>query len=223
MCSGSSAPSSIRPVSSGHVGGSRHGDAEGVGAIRHVGPTPVLDLRPEHDALLDEFQGIEHRDPDHGGGADRLEYGRGLEMRGRYHDQVAEPVLGADEFADDGADDGERGRYLQRREEIGQAIRHPQLAEDLRRIGPHGGEQVLEIGFRRLEALDGVHQHRKERDQHRGRDLRPPSGAEPQHQERRDGDDRRRLERDGEREQALLDGAEAHEQHRARRTRARWR
>src|ERR1700733_533442 len=93
-----------------------------------------LDLGPEYDALLDELQRIEHRNADHGGSTDRLEHGRGFEMRRGDHDQIAETVLGADKLAHDRAHDGERRRYLQRRKEIRQAIRHPQLAENLRRL-----------------------------------------------------------------------------------------
>ena len=87
---------------------------------------------PEDRSALGPADDVEHGDAGESGGGDRREQRRRFEMRRGNDDEIAEPLRGADELADDRADDGERGRDLQRREQIGQAVGNAQLAEFLR-------------------------------------------------------------------------------------------
>src|SRR6266852_5308371 len=152
---------------------------------------------PEDDAFFGPSDGIEHRDARQCCCRDRGEQRCCLEMRRRYHDEVAKPLRGSDELADDCAYDGKRGRDFERREQIWKTIGYPQLAEFLRPGRSERLEQLAVFGVRGLETFNRVHQHGKKAYQDHRHDLGPPPRPQPDHQQRRDRDDRRRLDRDG--------------------------
>src|ERR1700744_2797657 len=57
-------------------------------------------------------------------------------------DQITKPLIGTDEFADDGANDCERAGDFQTAEDRGQGIRKAHVAENIERIATHGPDEM---------------------------------------------------------------------------------
>jgi hypothetical protein len=131
---------------------------------------------------------------------------------------VTEALTGADELANDRADEAEAHVEAQRREEVWLRVRHAQLPEDL---APRRVHALEELEGRRLDAAhsgDAVHQHRIER-RERGDDrLRHDREAEPDDEDRRDGDHRRRADRHDDRVERLLGESRVHHDDREHKT-----
>ena len=110
-------------------------------------------------------------------------------------DLVAEPGGRAEIFADDGADEGEAHRGVQRREHPGQRRRPIDVAQKLTlvhaehaRIGKHHRRDFA-------NALIHVEEDDEEHEREAERHLRPDAEAEPQGEDRREHHARQRIRR----------------------------
>src|SRR5712692_7992421 len=120
---------------------------------------------PRAREALDERDRPEEEDGHDGEEDHGAERQLGLPVRGRREDHVAEPLVGADELADDGADHGQRDGHLGAGEEERQRHRQPDFQERLERAGPVRAAQVEELGRRRRQPGRGVDDDREEGDE----------------------------------------------------------
>ena len=144
--------------------------------------------------LLQELDGVEEHEADDRQRENGREHQRRLEVRVGDEQQVAEPLVGADELADDRAGDRERRRDLQAAEEVRQAGRQAKPQEDLHPRRAHRARQVVHLGRHRPQADRRVDHDREERDQERDQHLGQDADTEPHQEERRDRDLRHHLE-----------------------------
>src|ERR1700694_2356644 len=87
-------------------------------AALHRGLNAFILVFARNQKALEEHDRKEQQDPEHAHADDGGEHQFGVERDVGGVDDVAEPLAGGDELADHGADDRQRDRYFQRREEI---------------------------------------------------------------------------------------------------------
>src|SRR5690349_14401436 len=94
-------------------------------ASRGPGRVREADHRmPGNRNALEDFDRVIEHDADHHECCEHREQERRVEVRVRTHEQVAEAGAGADPLRDDGADDRERDRHLESREDVWQRERN---------------------------------------------------------------------------------------------------
>ena len=165
-------------------------------ARRSAGPDPcVVALRqrwrpPRQQALLDDAHqclGAQRQQLDH---QHRAEHAVGVEGVLRRGDHQTEAVLGAQELADDSADDGEPERDVQAGDDPGHRRGDHHVAHHLQpRRAEHAdvGDQVAVDAAHPLERVEEHH----EEHQHGGQQhLRRQSQPEPHHEDRAEHDAR---------------------------------
>jgi hypothetical protein len=114
----------------------------------------------------------------------------------RLGDDDAHALLRAEEFRDDGSEEGVDDRHVEAGEDIRRRVRQLDDAVGLEPARGQRPHQVDLLGLDRAQAGKAVDHHREEGEQRRDGDLRTVAEAEPDHDQRRDGDLRQALQRE---------------------------
>ena len=123
------------------------------------------------------------------------EHAVGVEVVLRGGDDQAQALLGAEELADDGADDREAESDVQAGDDPGQRGRQHHVAGDLHPGGAQHPGVGDEVGVHFADALECVEEDHEE-DQDRGQhDLRCRAQAQPHHEDEAEHDARERVHR----------------------------
>ncbi len=110
-------------------------------------------------------------------------------------EQIAEPMIAADQFADHDADDGERRADAQAREHRRHRGWKFDLPENLRARRLERARQIDQIGIDAAHGGQHIDHDRKEHDQDGDQDFRIDRKAHPQDEQRRKRDLGRDLQR----------------------------
>jgi hypothetical protein len=135
----------------------------------------------------------QHHDPDserreNRDGQQRREYERRVHVELRRQDEIADPPVAADEFADDRADERQRKRDLQRIGDVRQRVHQPHLGEDPPLVAARDLREIQHVLLDLAQARERIHEHREDRQQEGEQDLRLDAEPEPDDEERRHGD-----------------------------------
>ncbi len=145
-------------------------------------------VHPEYDpALRDPDQRMQPH-PDHREDDQDREGAGHVEIEVLLQDEIAEPCLGADELADDGANHRQHDGDVEPDEDVGQRLQQAHHTEHLparRGIGDHHLDLVVRRG---AQSHDGVGKQWEERDGRSDHDLGCNPVAEPDHDDRCDRD-----------------------------------
>src|SRR5262245_20878676 len=144
----------------------------------------------------------------------RQEHGGGVERDLHLQHQVAETAVGAEEFADDRAGDGEDRRDLHSGEDVGQGAGQLDLGEYLPARALERAHQVEQIGFDLAQAARRGQDDREETDREGHQDVGSDAVLEPDDDQRTERDLRDHVEADEQGHHGHLESAEPGEQER---------
>src|SRR5258705_4372209 len=114
-------------------------------------------------------------------------------------DEVTEPALRRDEFADHGADQSESDIDAEGRDDRRKRRRHHGLEENLMLVRAHRYRERLQVDVGVFGGLIGRYQRHDGRQRYRQGDFGHQPGAEPEHNDRRQRDLRHAVDGDDER------------------------
>ena len=143
---------------------------------------------PGDEQLLGDLDDGEEHDAQEGHDDQGGEQHRGVDVAVRLKDDVAESFVGADEFANHGAGDGERGSDLQAGHELWQRGREPDLHEGLETARTHRRGEFEDLGIHRPQTCEARDDDREEGHQDGDEDLGRGAEAEPHDEQWRDRD-----------------------------------